>query len=238
MSELDDLYARIAALEQQVRRLPARWESPTRYQVIECWQGNNVTSGLGLSWLPVKYGLRAEFTTPIEEVPRAVPIFEAQLCFVLASALLEKELHGILGSRLAAFARERGFEALAYAGDAHHLRAFLAKGRPLIVAEGYMDVIALAQAGADVALIGRDIAALEETLAGASTTSSWWASTPRATPGWSTIPRWAPRARCRAPSSRSAGPRPSAGRCSCCPAPPPSSPRRSRSACCSWRRRC
>ena len=73
MSELDDLYARIAALEQQVRRLPARWESPTRYQVIECWQGNNVTSGLGLSWLPVKYGLRAEFTTPIEEVPRAVP---------------------------------------------------------------------------------------------------------------------------------------------------------------------
>lgn len=54
----------------------------------------------------------------------------------IASALLEKELHGILGSRLAAFARERGFEALAYAGDAHHLRAFLAKGRPLIVALG------------------------------------------------------------------------------------------------------
>lgn len=52
----------------------------------------------------------------------------------IAAALLQKELHGILGSRLAAFARERGFSALAYAGDLDHLRAYLAKGRPLIVA--------------------------------------------------------------------------------------------------------
>jgi ABC-type bacteriocin/lantibiotic exporter with double-glycine peptidase domain len=54
----------------------------------------------------------------------------------IAAALLEPELHGILGSRLAAFAEQRGFRALAYAGDADHLRAFLAKGRPLIVALG------------------------------------------------------------------------------------------------------
>ncbi len=52
----------------------------------------------------------------------------------IAAALLQKELHGILGSRLAAFARARGFEALAYAGDLAHLRAYLEKGRPLIVA--------------------------------------------------------------------------------------------------------
>jgi ABC-type bacteriocin/lantibiotic exporter with double-glycine peptidase domain len=52
----------------------------------------------------------------------------------IAAELLEPDLHGILGSRLAAFARARGFEALAYAGDAAHLRAFLGKGRPLIVA--------------------------------------------------------------------------------------------------------
>ncbi len=52
----------------------------------------------------------------------------------LAAALLQKELHGIQGSRLARFARERGFSALAYVGDAHHLRAYVARGRPLIVA--------------------------------------------------------------------------------------------------------
>ncbi len=52
----------------------------------------------------------------------------------IAGALLQKELHGIQGSRLAGFARERGFTALAYAGDAEHLRAYLGKGRPLIVA--------------------------------------------------------------------------------------------------------
>ena len=52
----------------------------------------------------------------------------------IAAALLQPELHGILGSRLEAFARERGFTAVAYEGDAEQLRDFLAKGRPLIVA--------------------------------------------------------------------------------------------------------
>ena len=52
----------------------------------------------------------------------------------IAAELLQPELHGILGSRLEAFARSRGFAAIAYAGDMPQLRDYLAKGRPLIVA--------------------------------------------------------------------------------------------------------
>ena len=52
----------------------------------------------------------------------------------IAKELLQPELHGILGSRLEAFARERGLTAIAYAGDLAQLRDYLAKGRPLIVA--------------------------------------------------------------------------------------------------------
>lgn len=54
----------------------------------------------------------------------------------VARELLEKELHGIPGSRLAQFAKTRGFEAIAYKGDLAQLRDFVAKGRPLIVAWG------------------------------------------------------------------------------------------------------
>ena len=52
----------------------------------------------------------------------------------IAQALLEPELKGILGSRLEAFARERGMTAIAYRGDMAQLREYVAKGRPLIVA--------------------------------------------------------------------------------------------------------
>jgi len=52
----------------------------------------------------------------------------------IAAALLAPELHGIAGSRLRDFARERGFEAIAYEGDAANLREYVEKGRPLIVA--------------------------------------------------------------------------------------------------------
>jgi tetratricopeptide (TPR) repeat protein len=52
----------------------------------------------------------------------------------ITDALLEPELRGIPGSRLAEFARERGLQAVAYAGDLAHLRDFVGKGRPLIVA--------------------------------------------------------------------------------------------------------
>jgi ABC-type bacteriocin/lantibiotic exporter with double-glycine peptidase domain len=54
----------------------------------------------------------------------------------VARELLEPELHGIPGSRLAEFARARGFEALAYKGDLFQLQDFVGKGRPLIVAWG------------------------------------------------------------------------------------------------------
>jgi hypothetical protein len=52
----------------------------------------------------------------------------------IAGALLDKELRGIPGSELERFARERGLSALAYKGDLAHLREYLDRGRPLIVA--------------------------------------------------------------------------------------------------------
>ena len=52
----------------------------------------------------------------------------------IAAALVEKELQGIRGSRLADFARERGMAAIAFAGELVILRDHLAQGRPLVVA--------------------------------------------------------------------------------------------------------
>jgi ABC-type bacteriocin/lantibiotic exporter with double-glycine peptidase domain len=52
----------------------------------------------------------------------------------IAQALLQPELHGIPGSRLEGFARERGLTAIAYKGDMTQLKEFVGKGRPLIVA--------------------------------------------------------------------------------------------------------
>ena len=52
----------------------------------------------------------------------------------IAATLLKKELRGIPGSELARFARERGLSATAYKGDLAHLRTFVERGRPLIVA--------------------------------------------------------------------------------------------------------
>lgn len=52
----------------------------------------------------------------------------------IARELLQPELRGILGSRLQAFARSHGFDAIAYKGDLAQLREYVQKGRPLIVA--------------------------------------------------------------------------------------------------------
>jgi tetratricopeptide (TPR) repeat protein len=63
---------------------------------------------------------------------RAVPHDE-----IAAALMVEEEegpLHGVAGSRLAGFARERGLRAVAYVGDLDQLRDFVDKGRPLIVA--------------------------------------------------------------------------------------------------------
>jgi tetratricopeptide (TPR) repeat protein len=52
----------------------------------------------------------------------------------IADALVEKDLHGIPGSRLAGFAQDRGMRAIAYHGDLEQARNYVDKGRPLIVA--------------------------------------------------------------------------------------------------------
>jgi ABC-type bacteriocin/lantibiotic exporter with double-glycine peptidase domain len=52
----------------------------------------------------------------------------------VAGELLQPELKGIAGSRLAAFAAGRGLTAVAHAGDVDHLRDHVGKGRPMVVA--------------------------------------------------------------------------------------------------------
>jgi ABC-type bacteriocin/lantibiotic exporter with double-glycine peptidase domain len=73
----------------------------------------------------------------------------------IAAALVSPELHGIAGSRLRDFARERGFQAIAYEGDLQNLRDYVEKGRPLIVAwktgrDRYHDVVVVGFDGAAV----------------------------------------------------------------------------------------
>ena len=50
----------------------------------------------------------------------------------IASVLLEPELRGIRGSRLAEFARRNGMVAIAFTGDLSLVREHLGKGRPLV----------------------------------------------------------------------------------------------------------
>jgi hypothetical protein len=52
----------------------------------------------------------------------------------IAAALVEEELQGIRGSRLADFARARGMSAIAFAGEWDVVREHLAKGRPVVLA--------------------------------------------------------------------------------------------------------
>ncbi|HET7292054.1 MAG TPA: cysteine peptidase family C39 domain-containing protein [Vicinamibacteria bacterium] len=63
----------------------------------------------------------------------------------IARALVDPELHGIRGSALEGFARERGATAVAYKGDLAQLRDYVTRGRPLIVAwkltKGYHNVV-------------------------------------------------------------------------------------------------
>lgn len=73
----------------------------------------------------------------------------------IAAALVSPELHGIAGSRLRDFARERGFLAIAYEGDLQNLRDYVEKGRPLIVAwktgrDRYHDVVVVGFEGDSV----------------------------------------------------------------------------------------
>jgi ABC-type bacteriocin/lantibiotic exporter with double-glycine peptidase domain len=52
----------------------------------------------------------------------------------LAQELDAAELRGVAGSRLAEAARSRGMTAVAYEGDGAQIRAFVGRGRPLVVA--------------------------------------------------------------------------------------------------------
>ena len=52
----------------------------------------------------------------------------------IARELLDPGRHGIAGSRLVRFAQARGLSAVAYEGDLSHLREYVARGRPMIVA--------------------------------------------------------------------------------------------------------
>jgi ABC-type bacteriocin/lantibiotic exporter with double-glycine peptidase domain len=82
----------------------------------------------------------------------------------VARELLRPELHGIAGSSLADFARDRGFEAVTYRGDMEQLRDFVGKGRPLIVAwhlggARYHDVVVVGFDDARGAVLVNDPAA-------------------------------------------------------------------------------
>lgn len=54
----------------------------------------------------------------------------------LAAELVDPELHGSAGSRLAEVARQAGLRAVALRGDAATLHGAVAKGRPVVVAWG------------------------------------------------------------------------------------------------------
>lgn len=54
----------------------------------------------------------------------------------LAADLVDPELHGSAGSRLADVARESGLRAVAFRGDSEALREAVARGRPVVVAWG------------------------------------------------------------------------------------------------------
>lgn len=66
----------------------------------------------------------------------------------IAGELLEPELQGIRGSRLAEWARREGMVAIAFAGDLALLREHLGRGRPLVLAiskgrDRFHDVVAV-----------------------------------------------------------------------------------------------
>ena len=98
----------------------------------------------------------------------------------VSRALVRPELRGIAGSRLAAFARGRGFEAVAYRGDMAHLRDFVGKGRPLIVAwhlggSRYHDVVVVGFDDERGAVLVNDPAAGPSRAVGAARFEKRWA---------------------------------------------------------------
>src|SRR5260221_11999897 len=92
-------------------------------------------AALALATLDVPFVAQDEDTCAAASLAMVLRYWDAPVSHhEIAAALVRPELHGAPGSRLLAFARERGFTAIAYAGDARQLRRMGAKGRPLIVA--------------------------------------------------------------------------------------------------------
>jgi ABC-type bacteriocin/lantibiotic exporter with double-glycine peptidase domain len=98
----------------------------------------------------------------------------------VARQLMRPELHGIAGSSLADFARDRGFEAVTYRGDMDQLRDFVGKGRPLIVAwhlggTRYHDVVVVGFDDARRAVLVNDPAAGASRAVGVAKFEKRWA---------------------------------------------------------------
>ena len=106
----------------------------------------------------------------------------------IAAALVEPDLRGIRGSRLADYARGEGMTALAFAGDLPLLREHLAKGRPLVlsIAAGrgqFHDVVAIGVDDADHAVVVHDPAEGEARSIGFEELERRW----RATGHWTLL---------------------------------------------------
>lgn len=103
--------------------------------------------GLAAALLPVPFVPQQKDTCAAASLAMVMSYWQAPASHdEIAAALLSPELRGIAGSKLRDFARERGFQAIAYEGDAANLRDYVEKGRPLIVAwkmgrDRYHDVV-------------------------------------------------------------------------------------------------
>jgi len=94
-----------------------------------------VAAALALATLDVPFVAQGKDTCAAASLAMVLRYWDAPASHdTIAAALVRPELHGAPGSRLQAFARERGLTAIAYAGDARQLREMVEKGRPLIVA--------------------------------------------------------------------------------------------------------
>jgi ABC-type bacteriocin/lantibiotic exporter with double-glycine peptidase domain len=120
-------------------------------------------AGLLAALLPVPFVPQQKDTCAAASLAMVMSYWQAPASHdEIAAALLSPELRGIAGSKLRDFARERGFQAIAYAGDAANLRDYVEKGRPLIVAwkmsrGRYHDVVVLGFEGDAVVVNDPDV---------------------------------------------------------------------------------
>jgi len=103
--------------------------------LIESVQVSLFLAGVLAAVLPVPFVAQQKDTCAAASLTMVLRFWQAPASHdEIAAALQAAELRGIAGSRLRDFARERGFQAIAYEGDLQNLREYVEKGRPLIVA--------------------------------------------------------------------------------------------------------